>query len=304
MRDIFFNERRLRAGWRLLAFLALLFLFMVLAAAPLAPFLPDLEGEGPQAMRLSLLLDGYLLLPLFLVSWLLTRFVDRRPFASIGLNLKGPWLKELLLGAAIGLAMGGAYLIVGLLVGSVTIGWNGGGGRELALIAGGLLLAALFEELLFHGYPFQTLIEGIGPYPALLLLSVVFSLFHRANPGFNLLGSINIGLAGLLLGVGLLRTRALWLPIGIHFAWNLFQAAFSFPISGFALGDGPFHAQLGGPELLSGGSFGPEGSIIATLVFFLAIAFLVLYGRIRPSKRMEELWREHIRPLSSKGLEI
>ncbi|MFQ6091036.1 MAG: type II CAAX prenyl endopeptidase Rce1 family protein [Candidatus Bipolaricaulia bacterium] len=302
MKDIFFNERRLRAGWRLLLFVALLFLLFTILTAPLARFfLPPKGAETPQAMRTSLLLDGYLLLPLLLASWLMTRYIDRRPFASLGLDLKGPWGREFLIGALIGLAMGGAYLVAGLLAGSVRLGW-GRPSWGLAALIGSLLLAAFFEETLFHGYPFQTLIEGLGPYPALFLISVVFSLFHRANPHFSLLGSINIGLAGLLLGVGLLRTRALWLPIGIHFSWNLFQALFSFPISGLELGGGPFQAEPGGPELLSGGPFGPEGSIIATIVFSLAIVVIVLYKGIRPSERMEELWQEHLRPLGGSEL--
>lgn len=301
MRDIFFNERRLRTGWRLLLFLALLFLLFTLFAVPLAPLLPPAGAETPQAVRTSLLLDGYLLIPLLLASWLMARYIDHRPFASLGLDLKGPWAREFLIGALIGLSMGGAYLAIGLLAGAVELGCGQASGG-LAVIVVGLLLAALFEETLFHGYAFQTLIEGLGPYTALFLVSVVFSLFHRANPGFSLLSSINIGLAGLLLGVGLLRTRALSLPIGVHFSWNLFQVLFSFPVSGLPLGGGPFQAEPGGPELLSGGPFGPEGSIITTAVFSLALVFIALYRGIRPSERMEELWREHLRPLGGAGL--
>jgi len=300
MQTIFFNERRLRAGWRLLLFGALLFSLMAAFTAPWSALFPE-PGEADLG-KLSLLLDGYLLLPLFLASWLMARYVDRRPFASLGLHLKARWGREFLMGTLIGLAMGGAYLVIGLISGSVRLGWGGVAGGELAVLAAGFLLAAVFEETLFHGYPFQTLLEGIGPYPSLFLVSVVFGLFHRANPNFTPVGSINIGLAGLLLGVGYLRTRALWLPIGIHLSWNLFQVLFSFPVSGIEFAGGPFDVEIKGPELLSGGPFGPEGSIIATIVFALAIAVIVLYRGIRPSGAMEELWREHLRP--PKGLEL
>jgi len=300
MENIFFNKRRLRAGWRLLVFLALLFSLVAIFAAPLLSLFPELGG----AEAMALLLDGYLLLPLLLASWLMTRYIDHRPFASLGLSLRAPWGREFLIGALIGITMGAVYLLVSLLAGAVELSQGQGEWGSLAILAGGFMLAAIFEETLFHGYPFQTLIEGLGPYPALFLVAIVFSLFHRANPHFSLLSSINIGLAGLLLALGFLRTRALWLPIGIHFSWNLFQVLFSFPVSGLQFGGGPLHAKIGGPELLSGGPFGPEGSIIATTVFSLALVFIVLYKGIKPSKTMGKLWQEHIQPPSTGGLEL
>jgi membrane protease YdiL (CAAX protease family) len=305
MQSIFFNARRLRAGWRLLLFLALLFLLTAASAAPLSPLYPELEEPGISSTdKLSLLLDGYFLLPLLLASWLMARYVDRRPLTSLGLNLKAAFAKEFLLGAAIGLAMGVAYLVAGSILGGMSISWGSVAWGDLALLVVGFLLTAAFEETLFHGYAFQTLIEGLGIYPALFVISVIFSLSHRPNPGINLLGLINIGLAGLLLALGYLRTRALGLPIGIHFAWNLFQIIFSFPVSGLAFGGGPFSAKLHGADLITGGPFGPEGSLIATVVFTSAIAFLVLSRHIKPSPAMEALWKEHLQPPSSRGLEF
>lgn len=304
MQSIFFNQRRLRAGWRILLFLALLVALISILGAPLAALFPDLEAATAMG-KLSLLLDGYLLVPLLLASWLMLRFVDRRPFASLGLNLKASGGKEFFTGILIGLAMGAVFMSVGLAAGLLRVRGGGPGGWEdLVILIGGFLLAAAFEETLFHGYPFQTLIEGIGIYPSIFLVSVVFSLFHRANPNFNLIGSINIGLAGLLLALGYLKTRALLLPIGVHFAWNLFQVLFSLPVSGIAFSGGPLRLEADGPELLTGGAFGPEGSIITTVIFFLTIVGLILSRRIRPSLAMERLWKEHIHPALSKELEF
>lgn len=301
MQTIFFNRRRLRAGWRLLLFLGLLFVLFGVLGAPLLSLFPGLEqAEAGKGMgKVSLFLDGYLLIPLLLASWLMARYIDRRPFASLGLPIGAAWGKEFLTGVLIGIAIGSLYLLGSSIAGSVRLAWGDAAWAELAILAAGFLLAAGFEEALFHGYPFQTLIEGIGPHPALLLVSVVFSLFHRANPNFTLIGSINVGLAGLLLGVGYLQTRALWLPIGIHLSWNFFQVLFSFPVSGLQFASGPISAEVEGPELLTGGPFGPEGSVIATIVFSMATAFLVLSGWIRPSGPMEKLWQEHIHPAFS-----
>jgi len=318
MGTFFFNRRgRLRAGWRLLLFLAVLFSLGALFAAPLAPIIPEEgalpggEGEGeslsPQEWRLALLLDGYLLIPVVLTSWLMVRYIDRRPFSSLGLSLKARLGRELLWGVALGGAMGGLYLMGSWLVGALEIevgspSWELLG--ELVLLLIGFLLAAAFEETLFHGYPLQTLLEGIGLYPTLFLISVAFSLLHRANPHITLIGLINIALASLLLALCYLKTRALWLPIGLHFSWNAFQALCGLPVSGLEFGPGLVQVKLSGPEALTGGAFGPEGGLLATAIFALTIAFVVLSRRIRPSEPMAKLWEEHIHPAFSGRLEL
>lgn len=297
MRSIFFNARRLRAGWRLLLFLALLFLLTGAFTLLLSSLIPELdELTLSPTDRRSLLLDGYLLLPLLLASWLMARYADRRPFTSLGLYLKAAWGKEFLVGAVAGFAMGGIYLLACSILGGLGISWGNAAWGDLMLLIFGFLLAAAFEEALFHGYAFQTLIDGLGIYPALFLISIAFSLSHRANPGIELLGLINIGLAGLLLALGYLRTRALGLPIGIHFSWNLFQIIFSLPVSGLAFGGGPFRAEPRGAVLITGGPFGPEGGLITTALFSSAIVFFVLSRRIKPSAKMEALWRDHLEP--------
>lgn len=316
MGTFFFNSRgRLRAGWRLLLFLALLSFLGALFNALLIPFLPELDGltpEGPspsspQEWHLILLLDGYLLIPLLLASWVMVRYVDRRPFASLGLSLRACLGRELLWGAALGGAMSGLYLVGGWLIGALQLKISSPSGEllgKLGLLLFGFLLAAAFEETLFHGYALQTLLEGIGVYPALFLISVVFSLSHRANPHIALIGLINIALASLLLALGYLKTRALWLPIGVHFSWNAFQALCGLPVSGLDFGPGLIQLELSGPEVLTGGAFGPEGGLLATAVFILALAFVVLSRRIKPSEPMAELWEEHIHPAFSRGLEL
>ncbi|MGQ9734042.1 MAG: CPBP family glutamic-type intramembrane protease [Candidatus Bipolaricaulia bacterium] len=305
MRSIFFNARRMRSGWRILLFLALTYLLL---AASISLLLALFLGLGLEALDSSdprsLLLEGYLFLPLLLASWFMVRYIDRRPFASLGLSFKARWVRELLIGVAIGLGMGGLFLAASGLLGTIRLSWRGPSWPELGLLLFGFLLAAAFEETFFHGYPLQTLIEGLGVYPALFIISIGFSLLHRFNPHFSLIGSINIGLAGLLLALGYLKTRALWLPIGLHLSWNLFQVSLSLPVSGLNFNGGLFYPEVMGPELLSGGKFGPEGSLITTAAFALAITFLALTRAIRPSPAQAKLWQESLFPPSPKGLEL
>ncbi len=310
MGSFFYDARgRLRAGWRLLVFIALLFALGTIFGAPLSALLAGLEdlepdsesAPRPEANRLMLYLDGYLLLPLLLASWLMVRYVDRRPFASLGFALQADVKRELLQGLALGFGMGLAFLFLGLLSGVVRLDPQASPRLgELALVLIGFALAALFEETLFHGYLFQTTIEGIGVYPALFLISVVFSLFHRANPGVTLPGLINIALASLLLALGYLKTRALWLPVAAHFSWNAFLVLCGFRVSGLDFGPGLLEPELHGTEALTGGAFGPEGSLITTVVFGGAIAFVYLSRTIRARPEMAALWREHLRPAFGK----
>jgi len=144
-----------------------------------------------------------------------------------------------------------------------------------------LLLAfgALLEELGFRGYPFQRLLESVGPVWAILLFSVLFSAVHLANPaneGFWTWSFANTLLVGVLFAVAFLRTRSLWLPIGIHFGWNLFQGTvFGLPVSGIQDFSVIVRSVLRGSHVLTGGAYGPEDS--ATCAVVLLLGFPILY---------------------------
>ena len=127
-----------------------------------------------------------------------------------------------------------------------------------------LLLGALAEELMFRGYPFQHLEQGIGAIGAIAVFSVMFGAVHLANPGASLWGLINTILIGVLLSISYLRTRALWLPWGIHFGWN-FALGFLFglPVSGLRLFNVMVRTTASGPNWITGGSYGLEGSATA-----------------------------------------
>ena len=139
---------------------------------------------------------------------------------------------------------------------------------SLALVAVCLLFGAIGEELLFRGYAFQLLAGRFGTFQVLLPLAVVFALMHAGNQGANKIGLFNTFLWGVLLGYALLRSGDLWLPIGLHFGWNVTTPLFGVNLSGFTMGLTGYTVQWKANELWSGGGYGPEGSVLCTLACF------------------------------------
>ena len=145
------------------------------------------------------------------------------------------------------------------------------------------LQAAYIEELLYRGILLRIVDESLGTWPALVISAALFGVVHLGTPNATLYTALAISLeAGLLLGAAYVLTRRLWLPIGIHFAWNFLQAGvFGGTRAAEALGvRSLLDAETGGPDLLSGGGSGLDGSIFAiTLCLAVAIALLVLAHR-------------------------
>lgn len=277
-------DGRLRPSWRALLFLPVWFvLFFLFSTVALnlpggLRILSDVEwalmASGLGA-ALSALLAAFLFLAL----------LDRRSFRNLGLWFYEGWGREL----AIGLA--GGVVLISIVVGSLVLlglaefhlsaveprgallglGWN------VVL----LFPAAAAEELLFRGYPFQRLVEGWGAFAAILLLSVLFGLAHLQNPSATPLSTANTALVGILLALAYLRTRGLWLPIGLHFAWNFWLGTVvSLPVSGIELSGKLLGVEVEGPVWLSGGEYGPEGSIVATAVVLAASVWLARTPRL------------------------
>lgn len=139
-----------------------------------------------------------------------------------------------------------------------------------------LTLPAAAEEALFRGYLLQGTAEAWGGWPALWFTSVAFGLIHLSNPNTSTLGILNIIVAGLFLGAVYLRTASLWWATGAHLGWNWTLGFLAdAPVSGLEIMDTPAYEALSqGPRWISGGTFGPEGSLVATFVLSVA-AWLV-----------------------------
>jgi hypothetical protein len=153
-----------------------------------------------------------------------------------------------------------------------------------AIVLGVLISGALAEELMFRGYPFQQLVEGIGATGAIVVFSVLFGVVHLLNPGATVWGLINTVAIGVLLAIAYLRTRALWLPWGIHFAWNMVLGLIlGLPVSGLRLFNVAVHATARGPRWLTGGSYGIEAS--APGAFAIVVGLVIVW--MVPLHRLE-----------------
>lgn len=254
---------RVRLGWRLGLFLVVA--FVVLSVVIL--MLPEgLFGAG-----LSMLAAA-------LVAGALVIRMDGRGAGALGFHLARSVPREALLGVALGLGL--AVAVVGLMAAGGALRWSGEAGTPVAWLgsavaaAGILALPAAAEEALFRGYPFQALAEAWSPAWALAVSAALFGAAHLANPGSTALGAANTAAAGVFLGVVYLRTGSLWWASGAHLGWNWGLGFLAdLPVSGLELIDAPMiAASVQGPTWLSGGAFGPEGSLVATLGFLGAAA--------------------------------
>ncbi len=174
-------------------------------------------------------------------------------------------------GLGIGLAFGALLFAAVVGVAAIADVYNiigeGGTSELLKAAVAVAILPGFMEELLFRGILFRWLEEFGGSWFALALTSVLFGFGHYYNPGATVLSSVFIALeAGVLLGGAYMLTRNLWMAIGLHAAWNFTQGwIFDVPVSGTNQ-NGMVEAQLSGPELLSGGTFGLEASVIGMVL--------------------------------------
>ncbi|MGD2152956.1 MAG: CPBP family intramembrane metalloprotease, partial [Gemmatimonadales bacterium] len=153
-----------------------------------------------------------------------------------------------------------------------------------------LVVAAAAEELLLRGYAFQALVEGAGVIVAVILTSGLFALIHLNNPEVGWVALLNIGLAGVLFAAAYLRTRSLWVPIGMHWGWNFVMVAFfDLPVSGIVLDMPGYDTVVRGPDLLTGAAFGPEGGLVTTLLVLPLILWVARTKWLSQSKQMVEL---------------
>jgi membrane protease YdiL (CAAX protease family) len=144
--------------------------------------------------------------------------------------------------------------------------------RQVGLTALLLLPAALLEEVVFRGVGQVVLAKAFGRIPALVGLSLLFALSHISNPNPTFLGLLNIAVAGVFLGIAFYAPGGIWTAWGAHFGWNLTLAALDAPVSGWPFRIPLIDYQPGGPVWLTGGSFGPEGGLLASIALVVAIA--------------------------------
>ncbi len=268
---ISFAERMRAFGWFLIAALyaGLAYLVASHAARGLAP------GDFYELTRLIILL---FLLLLGYAGMGMVGQQQRSPLRSMGLWLRPGWFGELSLGMALGWGGMVAIVLPIAIFGEMALRINSSPHQWMVLLLDLAILAvgALAEEVVFRGYPFQRVVEATGPGLATLLVSVLFMVAHVQNPDLSSASLFTTFLAGWLLATAYLRTRALWLCWGLHFAWNASMGLlFGLPVSGLTLFSPVVSTYTRGPVWLTGGGYGPEGGAVA-IVVLLAMLFVLI----------------------------
>ncbi len=315
MVNIFWNreERRLRAFWRLLFQTLLLLLFSVLASwTAVIVGIKWLGVDSSQLMNsdwstaLDVLAEKDLtmvtlitvasLIGVLASVWLAGKVLDRRSFADFGLHFNRKWWEDFSFGLFLG-----ALLLSVVFFAEWALGWIEIKGFFISLYAPfatavgvGLLnyiCVGIREELLSRGYHFTNIAEGLrfvmgGEKTAWLLAyilsSAFFGLLHLGNPNATLMSTVNLMLAGILLGMGYYLTRELAIPIGLHITWNFFQGkVYGFPVSGLGTASSVIAIQQKGPDLWTGGAFGPEAGLLGLIAMILGCFITVLWVRAR-----------------------
>ena len=187
--------------------------------------------------------------------------------------------KAFVFGATVGILMATAALTLAVTVGSADVSVTGGSLAGLVKTAGSLalllLVAALAEELLFRGYPLSRLSGALGKVGASVVLAVAFALAHLFNPSVSALGLVNIGLAALVLSAAFFTAGGLAAAWGLHWGWNAGLALLAdAPVSGLEFDLPTLDFSAGGPMWLTGGRFGPEGGLVATLAMVVVLIWL------------------------------
>jgi membrane protease YdiL (CAAX protease family) len=202
----------------------------------------------------------------------------RQPLRSMGLARRPGWQSEFALGAAIGWGMMVAVVLVLAFSGALYVHfwWTPRAFVLLAIQLGVLAVGALADEVVFRGYPFQRLIEVFGPFSATVMAGVFFALLRMESPEAGTAGIWGSGVAAVLLSVAYLRTRALWLPWGLHFAWLASMGAlFGLPMAGSTQAATVVQTETYGPVWMTGGDYGPEAGWLAVVVLLAGLYVLV-----------------------------
>jgi membrane protease YdiL (CAAX protease family) len=281
------DQGRLRPGWCFLLgiIVALIANYIAIGVAgPLSHRSTKLLELIYRPLTTVLLLAGYALL---LMS---ADRVHERLLAAMGLGRFPAWVRQAAWGLAIGaslvtlavvwIVVFGDLSAVTLTISSRTLGFAAG---ELFVLAA----AAMGEELMFRGYPFQRLLEATGPVVAVIVMSSLFAFAHGGNPHASKLAIVNTFAIGALLCVAYLRTGALWMPWGIHFAWNTaLGLVFGLPVSGLTEFAVLVRTRATGPLWVTGGAYGIEGSAVGTIVIVLGFVPVLLLTRYSAPVRL------------------
>lgn len=238
------------------------------------------EGSLPSLfLERLLMLVGYLSAAVLVLRW------RNLPLLLLGMSLRGRG-KDLLAGLGVAVLLYAVGFGTSLLMGTVEIASVEWVPRDLLGTLLFFLLVAVTEEVMLRGFVLGRMLSaGMNRFVALFLSSALFSAMHLFNPNFALLPFVNILLAGCLLGASFLYTRNLCFPVVLHWFWNWLQGpVLGYEVSGMDSGETLLTLRLTGSDLLTGGSFGFEGSLLCTVLLVVGTLAIVAYYERRGRK--------------------
>jgi membrane protease YdiL (CAAX protease family) len=265
-------------GWVRILLIILPYLFIVGIFQFIGSVLSGVTYSNPDFAKSSaqqLIISFSGLLGTFLVLWIFMKYIDREKFSMLGFQVKNRFL-DFMVGTLVALVtmISGFVLLIGLneiKYSAIVLNFD-----EVVISVLLFLIVAIVEEALFRGYVLKNLMLSSNKYVALVISSVLFSLMHGFNPNMSLFSFFDLFCAGMILGITYIFTKNLWYPIGLHFGWNLFQTHLGFNVSGQ-----DFYSVIEfnytSPNLLNGGEFGFEGSILSLFAQVVIFAGSIYY---------------------------
>lgn len=300
MKSLFINstENRLKAGWRILLFVILFLLFANTLILGSKPIIADEITKKEFISNYGVFIISFLAFGATIATLLARKFFDKKSFESLGLKINKQAFKDLGFGFLLSFLMAGVFFGILLAFGLIEfqgINFDGITSNNttgfvefmsvVTLSSIGIMLletilVGYWEELVFRGYVFQNMREGLGLVLSIIISCILYGIIHAANPNATLLSSAIIVGFGYLRLYGYLSTKMLWLSLGMHIGWNFFQGPiFGFAASGHSSATLLQHSFTSETEYLTGGEFGPEGSLFILPILLVILFVMKWYAR-------------------------
>ena len=259
----------------IISFVTLAVIIITILGIPFSSVLQKLGKEGADKMFYFVLSETLMLIGIFLSAWIVWHFRGVS-LAGLGRSL-AIRKKDLLSGISLAIVLYAVGFGVSLLAGAIEIAGVVFNPSSLLISFVFFLLVAITEEFALRGFVLERMLQGgVNKFWALFLSATLFSLVHIANPNFDFLSFINILLAGILLGSSYIYTRNLCFPIALHWFWNWIQGpVLGYEVSGNKFCDGLLTLHLPEANLINGGAFGFEGSILCTVLLVAGTAVIL-----------------------------
>lgn len=282
------KKERNSEGWIRVLLLILPYIFIVGMFQIIGGFLVGVNFDNDSTtLYQDVVISFFGLIGTLLLLLIFMKYVDKEDFITIGFQTKNRF-NDFVFGNLLGFFIIGFGFLLLLFLDEINFNRFDYNRKDMLYSFILFVIVAVSEEVLFRGYILKNLLLSLNKYVAIIISSILFALAHGANPNLNLIGFIDLFLAGIVLAIPYVYTKNLWLIIAFHFSWNFFQTHFGFNVSGkdiYSFIETSFIEA----NWLNGGAFGFEGSILAVIGELLLILTLFLYynKKIKPQTRVK-----------------